>query len=268
MSTLEDHQHGEDSLALRRALNKVPEISIYFWVTKILTTGMGEAASDYLQHQIGRTVAISVTAVALAAALIWQVTRRTYSTWIYWLAVVMVSVWGTMAADDLRHALHIPLWGTSLFYAVLVALIFSAWYLTERTLSVHTINTSRRESFYWATVLATFALGTAVGDWTADTLHLGYLGSGILFFALILIPAAVHWITRRGAVLWFWVAYVLTRPLGASFADWFDAPPRRHGLGLGTGPVALVSTLMIIGLVSYLAVSRRDRPSAALDHTG
>jgi uncharacterized membrane-anchored protein len=248
-------------------LNKVPEITIYFWITKILTTGMGEAASDYLQHQIGRGITISITGVVLAAVLYWQLATQRYVTWIYWLAVVMVSVWGTMAADDLRHATHAPLWATSLFYAVLVALILTGWYFTERTLSVHSIITTRRESFYWATVIATFALGTAVGDWTADSLHLGYLGSGILFFVLILIPAAVHRITRRGAVLWFWVAYVLTRPLGASFADWLDAPARRHGLGLGTGPVALVSTLVIIALVAYLAISRRDRP-ATLEPTG
>jgi uncharacterized membrane-anchored protein len=258
MSTLSDQQ---DERSLATLLTKVPEITLLFWITKILTTGMGEAASDYLQHQLGRGVAISLAGVALAGALAWQLTRSRYETVSYWLAVALVSVWGTMAADDLRHALHLPLWGTSLFYAVLVALIFVGWYRTERTLSVHTINTSRRESFYWATVLATFALGTAVGDWTADSLHLGYLGSGLLFLGLILVPAVVHRITGRGAVLWFWVAYVLTRPLGASFADWLDAPARRHGLGLGTGPVALVSTLVIVALVGYLVISRRDRPA-------
>jgi uncharacterized membrane-anchored protein len=192
-----------------------------------------------------------------------QFSTRRYVTWVYWLAVVMVSVFGTMAADDVHHDLKLPFWGSTLMYALLLAAIFAAWYATERTLSIHSIVTRRREAFYWATVLATFALGTAAGDWTATSLRLGYLDSGVMFVVLILVPAVAHRWFGLAAVPAFWFAYVLTRPLGASFADWLGASAKRHGLGLGAGPVSLVSTVVIVALVTYLARSGKDVPAAS-----
>lgn len=265
MPTVDDTRAGRPG-PVRTAANKVPEITAFFWLTKILTTGMGEATSDYLSHTWGRVPAVVVCGLALLISLVLQFSVRRYVTWVYWLAVVMVSVFGTMAADDVHAFLHLPFWASTVLYAVLLAAVFVCWYAVERTLSIHGINTRRREGFYWATVLATFALGTAVGDWSASTLKLGYLPSGLIFGVLILVPAVAHLRFGMNAIAAFWCAYVLTRPLGASFADWSDAAHRRHGLGLGTGPVSLVSTLVIVALVAYLAISGKDtRPVPATE---
>jgi uncharacterized membrane-anchored protein len=238
-------------------LSKVPEITVAFWITKVLTTGMGESTSDYLVKTLGPPVAIALGFLVFAVALVLQLRVTRYIAGVYWLAVVMVSVFGTMAADILHVGLGIPYLVSTIFFAVVLAVIFVTWYLTQHTLSIHSITTRARELFYWATVLATFALGTAAGDFTATSLHLGFLGSGILFAVVIAVPAIAWWKLRLNAVVAFWFAYVTTRPLGASFADWMAVPGSRGGLDWGTGPVSLGLSVVILGFVIYLGVSRR-----------
>jgi len=242
----------------RRALRKVPEITAYFWILKILTTAMGEATSDYSVRQIDPYLAVGLGAVAFAAALILQLRVRCYIAWVYWLAVVMVTIFGTMVADALHIQLGVPYAVSTVGFAVTLVVVFAAWYLTEGTLSIHHISTLRRELFYWATVCATFALGTAAGDLTAYTFHLGFLASGILFAVVIAVPALAHRLAPLNAVVAFWFAYIITRPLGASFADWMGVPHILGGLnwGRGTGSVSL--TVLIVVLVGYLSVTRLD----------
>jgi uncharacterized membrane-anchored protein len=192
------------------------------------------------------------------AALVMQFRVRRYMAWVYWTAVVMVAVFGTMAADGLHIELHVPYTVSTPFFAVALAVIFVAWYWSEKTLSIHSIYTRCREMFYWATVLATFALGTAAGDLTALTLHLGFLASGILFTVVIAIPAVAYWRFNLNPVVAFWFAYIATRPLGASYADWMAVPRSLSGLNMGRGPVSLGLTIVIVGFVSYLAMSRKD----------
>jgi uncharacterized membrane-anchored protein len=247
----------------RHPASKVPEVTALFWVTKVLTTAMGESTSDFLVHRIDPVIAVCLGALGLALALALQFFRRTYSTWSYWLAVVMVAVFGTMAADVLHIRFGVPYPVTSAFFAIILTLVFIAWYASERTLSIHSICTRRREVFYWATVMATFALGTAVGDMTAYTLGLGYFTSAVMFAVLIAIPGiGYRWLGFNGIAA-FWSAYVLTRPLGASLADWASIPHWRGGLGLGWGPVSLALAVVIIGMVSYLAASGKDTGQAA-----
>ena len=254
---------GEAPLAI-----KVPEITALFWAIKITSTAMGEALADYLDGGAG-TVGPGIGAlIALAlfvVALRWQFRTRRYTTAVYWFAVAMVATFGTMAADALHQFLGAPYWSTTLFYAVVLGLVFWRWYANEGTLSIHSIDTRRREHFYWATVLATFALGTATGDWTAGSLHLGFLGSAIFFSIAILVPALAY---RLGAnsVLTFWTAYVLTRPLGASYADWMDYPRRLGGLHLGKLPVWTVLAGVMALLVAALARREHDPTSAAAAH--
>jgi uncharacterized membrane-anchored protein len=247
---------------LRRTARKVPKITAYFWIVKILTTAMGEATSDYLVHRYDPVLAVAGCFVVFAAALVLQLWVRRYVAWVYWLAVVMVAVFGTMAADVLHIRFHVPYAASTVLFAVVLTAVFVLWNATERTLSIHSINTPRREVFYWATVLATFALGTAVGDLTALTLGLGYLASGVLFSVLILVPAVGYRWLGFNPVFAFWTAYVLTRPLGASYADWIGKPKIVGGLGVGPGPVAVVLTVVIAGFVAYLAVSRCDVETA------
>jgi uncharacterized membrane-anchored protein len=261
VATREIRQRGLTAPVQYR-FSKVPKITIFFWIVKILTTAMGEATSDFLALRYGPVIAVAVTAPVFAVALILQFRARRYNAWIYWFAVTMVAVFGTMAADGLHVEIGIPYSVSTTFFAVCLVVIFAAWYLSEGTLSIHSICTRRREFFYWATVCATFALGTALGDLTATTLGLGYLASGIIFTVLILIPGLAWWKFRMNAVLAFWIAYVLTRPLGASYADWMGVAHRYGGLALGRGHVALYLTIVIVGFVAYLAVTRVD-----VDHT-
>jgi uncharacterized membrane-anchored protein len=233
-------------------------VTVLFWVTKVVTTGMGETTSDYLAHRVDPVIAVGVAGTALLGSLVLQLSMRRYVAWVYWLAVVMVSVFGTMAADVLHVGLGIPYAVSTAFFAVALAVVFGVWYGVERTLSIHSITTRRRELFYWATVLVTFALGTAAGDLTATTLKFGYLASGILFTIVIAVPAVAYQAGWMGAILAFWFAYVLTRPVGASFADWLGVPPARHGLGLGTGSVSVALAAIIVILVGILTVTRAD----------
>ena len=241
---------------------KVPQIAVLFWVLKVLTTAMGEAASDFLVS-VNIALAAFVGAVGFGAAMWWQFRSRRYAAWTYWFAVAMVAVFGTMAADGLHVELGLPYAVTTIGYATALAVVFVLWRRSEGTLSIHSITTRRRETYYWLTVLATFALGTAVGDLTATTFRLGYFGSGLLFAAVIMLPAIGWWRLGFNPVFAFWFAYVITRPLGASFADWFAKPHWvGHGLGIGGGPVTVVSALAITGLVAYAAAQDRSRPGA------
>jgi uncharacterized membrane-anchored protein len=241
-----------------RLLRKVPEATIYFWIIKVLTTGMGEAASDFQFHRFGLIFAVGVSGVGLAIALALQFFARAYVPWIYWLAVAMVSVFGTLVADGMRVGLGISYLTSTVSFVIVLIVIFAVWYASERTLSIHTIDTRRREFFYWATVMATFALGTAAGDMTARTLGLGYLASGVMFAVVIAIPAVAHLRFGLNAISAFWLAYIVTRPLGASFADWAAAPQQTGGLGLGFGLISGALTVLIVGFVAYLTVTRRD----------
>lgn len=239
-------------------LNKVPQITIFFWIIKVLTTGMGEVASDYLAHQLDPVIAVALVGIGLVASLILQFLVRRYVAWIYWLNIIMVSIFGTMAADVLHVGLGISYLVSTTFFVMALAIIFITWYASEKTLSIHSIYTRSREAFYWATILTTFALGTAAGDMTATTMHLGYFFSGMLFVLLIAIPALAYWLFDLNEIFAFWFAYVITRPLGASFADWMGVSHDRGGLGLGTGSVSLGLTIIILGLVGYLAITRKD----------
>ena len=257
-----EHAPGPAPLA-GTLTSKVPVVTASFWVLKILTTGMGEAASDALVRW-GGGLAIAVTAVALVASFVAQFRAQRYVPWIYWLAVAMVGVFGTMAAD-VPHFLGLSLWVTSGFYLAAVLAIFAVWYRLEGTLSFASITRGSSERFYWAAVVATFALGTAVGDLTADTWHLGNLLSGFLFCGLIVLPLLARRFLGLSYVTAFWTAYVLTRPLGASFADWMAVEPSRGGLGLGTGGVSLILAAVVLGLIRYLAVKRIDVRTADPD---
>jgi uncharacterized membrane-anchored protein len=249
---------GGPGVRTLRPLSKVPQITVFFWITKVLTTGMGEATSDYLAHRFGPVIAGLLGLTALVAALVVQFRVRRYLAWVYWTAVAMVAVFGTMAADGLHVELGVPYLVSTPFFAIALAVIFIVWYRTEETLSIHSIYTPRREVFYWATVLATFALGTAAGDLTATTMHLGFLASGILFTVVIAIPAIGYWRFNLNPIVAFWFAYIVTRPLGASYADWMGVPRSLSGLNIGRGPVALGLTIVIAGFVAYLAISRTD----------
>ncbi|MFL5996512.1 MAG: hypothetical protein ACJ736_19755 [Streptomyces sp.] len=260
--TAEPVLDGRPLAPVRQLANKVPEVTVYFWIIKVLTTGMGETASDLLARTLGPIPAVALGGLALVASLAVQFTLRRYVAWAYWTAVVMVSVFGTMAADVLHVGLGVPYAVSTPAFLVVLAAVFALWYASEQTLSIHTIRTRRREAFYWAAVLATFALGTATGDLTA-TVGFGYLGSVALFAAAICVPALAHRFGALGAVTAFWTAYVITRPLGASLADWMALPHTRGGLALGLAPVTLAWTVAIIGFVGYLAVSQRDRGAHA-----
>jgi uncharacterized membrane-anchored protein len=256
---------GQPFTSAQRAASKVPQITALFWIIKILTTAQGEATSDYLVYRIDPFIAVAISGLVLAAALVLQFRARQYVAWTYWLAVDLVAIFGTMAADGMHIKLHIPYAASSAFFAIVLTAVLISWYLTERTLSIHSIRTRRREAFYWATVLATFALGTALGDMTATTLHLGYLASGIMFTVIFFIPGVLHWRFGLNSIVAFWFAYIVTRPLGASYADWMGLPQSVGGLGFGRGPVAIVLTIPIVALVAYLGVTRRDveKPAAS-----
>jgi uncharacterized membrane-anchored protein len=251
---------------------KVPEITALFWIIKVLTTGMGEAASDYLGN-INVGLAAGVGIVGLVVALRLQFRTRRYEAVVYWFAVMMVAVFGTMAADGLHVALDVPYAVSTAIYAILLVVVFALWHRSEGTLSIHSIVTRRRETYYWLTVFVTFALGTAAGDLTAGSLNLGYFTSGIVFAVVIAIPAIGWWRFGLNPIFGFWFAYVITRPLGASFADWFGKPHSPDGgLGLGDGTVTGISLAVIIVLVGYVAATRRgiqrSPESSAIEECG
>jgi uncharacterized membrane-anchored protein len=244
----------------RSGLSKVPEVTAFFWIIKILTTGMGETTSDFFAHTTGPIVAVILGGIGLLVALVLQFRTDRYRPWQYWSCVVMVSVFGTMAADVIHGGLGVPYVVSSIAFSIALIVIFALWYRSEGTLSIHSITNPRRELFYWATVLATFALGTAVGDMTATTFHWGYFFSGVVFAVLICVPAIAYARFGLNSIVAFWSAYILTRPLGASFADWIAVPPARGGLNWGTGLISLVLLVIIVILVGYLARTHADEP--------
>jgi uncharacterized membrane-anchored protein len=237
--------------------SKVPEITFSFWFVKVLTTAMGEATSDFFVHRFAPEAAVLVAGVVFAVALVYQLRAPRYRTVTYWSAVVMVSVFGTMCADAVHVGFGVAYLDSSLGFALALALIFLWWHRSEGTLSIHSILNARRELFYWAAVTATFALGTAVGDMTAATLHLGYFGSGLLFAAFMTLPALGYRFLHLNAIGTFWTAYVLTRPLGASFADWFGVSHERGGLNWGPGTVAIGFSCLIVAGVATMALRER-----------
>jgi uncharacterized membrane-anchored protein len=236
---------------------KVPEITVLFWIVKVLTTGIGESTSDFL-GQVSVPLAGLVGIGGLGVGLWLQLRARVYHAPTYWFAVLMVAVFGTMAADGVHDGAGISYAFTTPLLGAVVGAIFWRWQRSEGTLSIHSITTRRRERFYWAAVLATFALGTAAGDLTAMTLNLGFLDSAFLFGAMILVPLILWWRGALNPVAAFWIAYVLTRPLGASVADWLGKPASQTGLGLGDGVVSAIGLVLFAGLVAYLAATRRD----------
>jgi uncharacterized membrane-anchored protein len=241
-------------------LNKVPEITLYFWVIKILCTTVGETAADLLNENLGLglTNTTYIMAAALIAVLVFQFRSRKYVPGIYWLAVVLISVVGTLFSDNLVDNLGVELQTTTIAFSVILACVFGAWYRTERTLSVHTIVTTRREAFYWLAILFTFALGTSAGDLVAEKLELGYLPSVGIFAGAIAIVALAHFRFKLNAILAFWIAYILTRPLGASIGDFLSQPTSETGLGLGTILTSVIFLSAILALVVYLTISKRD----------
>ncbi len=244
--------------AAKTLVRKVPEITALFWIVKLLTTAMGESTSDYLVFRINPYIAVALGGVGFLIAIILQFWVRRYIAWVYWLAVLMVAIFGTMAADVLHIQFGVPYFVSTAIFAFALATVFIAWNKSEGTLSIHSIYTRRRELFYWVTVMATFALGTAAGDMTALTLGLGYFSSALLFMALIAVPAAARWLFRANEVLTFWCAYILTRPLGASFADWFGKPKTAGGLGWGDGIVSLLLAILIVIFVGYMMFNREE----------
>lgn len=263
MDTTASQQQIATSLA-RQAAVKVPELTAAFWITKVLTTAIGETGSDFMFTSLDHVAALVIGIVGFTVAIRLQLRARRYVPWRYWLAVSMVAVFGTQWADVVHVGLGVPYTVTAPIFAVVLVGIFLWKFGKEKTLSIHSINTRRRERFYWATVLATFALGTAAGDLTALTLNLGFFSSGVIFAVVIVVPLAAYRWLRLSPVFAFWFAYVITRPLGASFADWFAAPHDKSGLDVGAGPVTAVGLVGIIALVAYLTVVNHKGKSAGV----
>jgi uncharacterized membrane-anchored protein len=253
-------------------LNKVPEVTLYFWVIKVLCTTVGETFADNLNQKLnlGLTNTTYVMGAALLAALAYQFRARRYIPGVYWLTVVLISVVGTLITDNLTDNFGVSLVTTTVVFSVVLALVFAGWYATEKTLSIHSITTTGREAWYWLAILFTFALGTAAGDLTAEKLNVGYWKSALLFAGLIAVITAVHYALKArlnasdarhtsNAVLAFWLAYILTRPLGASIGDHLSQPTKDGGLGLGTVVTSIVFLAAILVLVVYLSVTKVDR---------
>jgi uncharacterized membrane-anchored protein len=256
--------HAQSAVApsrTRKMLNKVPEVTLYFWVIKIMCTTVGETAADYLNDNLGfgLTKTTYVAGALLVVLLAVQFRLRRYVPGVYWSVVVVVSVFGTLITDNMTDRYNIPLTTSTAIFAVALAVVFAAWYASERTLSIHTIVTTRRETFYWLAILFTFALGTAAGDLSAEKLDLGYAVSIAIFGGLIALVAATHYFLNLNPVLAFWLAYILTRPLGASIGDEMSQNSKKYGgLGLGTTGTSYIFLGCILALVVFLSITRRD----------
>ena len=241
-------------------LNKVPEITLYFWVIKILCTTVGETAADLLNENLGLglTNTTYIMGVFLVATLVFQFRAKKYVPGFYWLAVVLISVVGTLFSDNLVENYGVALETTTIGFSIVLAIVFASWYWSERTLSVHTIVTTKREAFYWLAILFTFALGTSAGDFLSEQLEFGYLLAVGIFAAAIAVVVIAHFVFRLNAILSFWLAYILTRPLGASIGDYLASPSKEGALGLGTVLTSIIFLSTILALVVYLAISKRD----------
>lgn len=244
----------------RRMLNKVPLVTLYFWIIKILATTVGETGADFLNFNLGfgLTLTSLLAAILLGIALVFQFRRDRYVPAIYWLSVVFLSIVGTLITDNLSDNLGVSLYASTAAFSVALAVTFAVWYRSERTLSIHAITTFRREAFYWAAILFTFALGTAAGDLLSEQLGLGYAISGMIFGGLIALVTLGYYAFKLNAVFAFWAAYVLTRPLGASIGDFLTQSHKDGGLGMPTMAVSAVFLMVIVALVGYLAVTRVD----------
>src|SRR3954463_13140248 len=253
-------QRRPSTVTARRMLNKVPEITVFFWLIKILCTTVGESFADYINETLGfgLTNTTLVFSLALVVTLVVQFRVDRYVPGVYWLAVVLISVGGTLLTDNLTGGHDVPLWISSTVFAVLLAAVFGTWYARERTLSIHTIVTTPRESFYWLTVLVTFALGTAVGDWTLELT--GWSAGTSVLLPLALIAAVLAaWRLGAGPVLSFWLAYILTRPLGANIGDYLASSRSDGGLGLGTFGTSVLFLGTILVVVVFLTITAKDR---------
>ncbi len=241
-------------------LNKVPEVTLYFWIIKILCTTVGETAADFLNtnFNLGLTGTSLVMGVLLIIILFFQFRAKKYIPSIYWLTVVLISVVGTLITDNLTDNFGISLITTTIIFAIALALTFIVWYRNEKTLSIHSIFTTKREAFYWLAILFTFALGTAAGDLVAEKFNLGYLISAVLFAGLIAAVTIAYYRFKKNAVLAFWIAYILTRPLGASIGDYLSQSHDNGGLGLGTTATSALFLIAILGLVVYLTLTKKD----------
>ena len=241
-------------------LNKVPEVTVYFWIIKVLCTSVGESFADYINETLGfgLTNTTILFGVALVASLVVQFRTRRYTPWSYWLAVVLVSVEGTLLTDNLTDGQNVPLWISSTVFSALLAAVFTAWYVRERTLSIHAIDTRSREGWYWLTILVTFSLGTALGDWTVELT--GWTpGTSVLLPLSLIAATLVAWKAGANAVLTFWIAYILTRPLGANIGDYLASDKNEGGLGLGTLWPSLAFLTAILLVVAYLSITKVDR---------
>jgi uncharacterized membrane-anchored protein len=248
------------SVTTQQMLNKIPEVTVFFWIIKILCTTVGESFADYINETLGfgLTDTTLMFSAALVVALGAQFVLRRYVPAVYWLVVVLVSVVGTLLTDNLTDGQGVPLWISTTVFAALLAVVFGAWYATERTLSMHSIVTRRRETFYWVTVLVTFALGTAAGDWTLDLTGWGP-GTSVLLPAGLIAAVYVAWKFGAGPVLCFWIAYILTRPLGANIGDYLASSHDDGGLGWGTFGTSMAFLGTIVAVVAFLTVTRKDR---------
>ncbi|WP_424950499.1 hypothetical protein [Deinococcus sp.] len=265
---------------LRTMISKVPEVTAFFWIIKILCTTVGETAADYLNTMFIRILCsnagkvvdscpdaiqqpaltdTTIMGLLLAAVLVWQFRLRRYVPGVYWLAVVLISVVGTLITDNLVNNFGVSLWTTTLLFSVILAAVFALWYRSEKTLSIHSILSTRRETFYWLAVLFTFALGTAAGDLVAEGLALGYWKSALMFAGVIGLVALAHVYLRLGGILAFWIAYILTRPLGASIGDYLSQDTDAGGLALGTLATSALFLVAILAVVIYLGATRRDQ---------
>jgi len=260
-------QPGPPPGTARRMLNKVPEVTLYFWVIKILATTVGETLADYLDTTLGFGLGGTtwVMSAALAVGLAAQFRLSRYVPGVYWAAVVLISVVGTLITDNLTDNMGVSLVTTTLVFAAALVVTFAAWFAVERTLSIHTIFTRRREAFYWLAILFTFALGTAAGDLAAERLSLGFATSALIFGAGIAAITVAHFRLGLNAVTAFWAAYILTRPLGASIGDYLSQARADGGLGLGTTATSLVFLTAILGTVAFLSVTGLDRTERAVE---
>jgi uncharacterized membrane-anchored protein len=249
-------------------LNKVPEVTLVFWAIKIMSTTVGETGADYLAVHVGLGTTITGLLMAglLAVALLVQLSMKRYVPWIYWLTVVLVSIVGTQITDALTDKLEISLYVSTALFAIALAMTFAAWYAIEHTLSIHTITTTRRELFYWAAILFTFALGTAAGDLATEALGLGF-NVGVIVFAVLIAAIAAAFAVGADAVLTFWLAYILTRPLGASLGDLLSQSRDYGGLGFGTIYTSLAFLTVIIALVAWLSFERESRGNNEVSFT-
>ena len=250
----------KDQSKVQLMLNKVPEITLFFWIIKILCTTVGETGADFLNTNLnlGLDGVTAIIGAMLGVTLIFQFKFKKYVPGIYWLAVVLISIVGTLITDNLTDNLGIPLTITTIIFTISLSIVFAVWYKKEKTLSIHSIITTRRESFYWLAILFTFALGTAAGDLLAETINLGYMLSAIIFAGLIASVAISHFVFKVNAILAFWIAYILTRPLGASIGDYLSQDMGNGGLGLGTVITSMIFLATILATVFYLTITKKD----------